>query len=407
MTTVDEHCRRVAGLCGEISRQLGLSEPARKHLESAALSHHANAHAGKATARLAAWLNQSSESLSDPPISNESVRALRIFHGGEAGCDDPEAQKMGEVLRLANSFDEMLEFRRFDPRPVASLLPELDGLERYLGGTSRAAEALAVVCRDRSKEILAAAGRLPVSAISVLRQLVCVPASRATVSDLKAVGQSDPALTAALLQAVNSAAQSPPQKISSVGQAIQYLGTETAHEVLVSQATRMLFASSAVHSLWQHSLSVAADTRWLAKQEGLDGNEAFLAGLLHDIGRLTITCLGGEGAQTYARLREWTVPAVWAEWVAFQSDHAEIGALLMEKWGASQTVVDAIRFHHQPENCRSRLAAMLYLMETRNDDGENDEEPERLLFVLDQCGLTPDDFAKPTHSYRRRLLIAG
>jgi putative nucleotidyltransferase with HDIG domain len=385
MTPFQEHCLRVSALAAEIGRRAGLSEMEQSCLKEAGLIHH-DTYMGTATGRLAAWLNHPSAA----PLSNEVVRALRIFHGQDSAAD-PEARNLAEALRVADAFDEMLEFRRFEARPVAELLTEIAELESTLGGTGVAATALSDLCRDRRNEILAAAGRLPVSAIAVLRNLVRVPSNQVTVTALKAAAESDAVLAADLLRAVNSPVQSPHQRLSSLVQAIQYLGTAAAREVLIAGAMRILCASSAVRSLWQHSLRVAADSQSLAERLDLDPSEAYLAGLLHDIGRLAMQCLHGETAETYQRLREREVPSVWAEWVAFEYDHAEIGATLMENWGASRALIDGIRLHHQPEAGDSHLASILYLAETRNDDRESMPAPDRVIGALADCGLTGDE----------------
>lgn len=387
MTALQEHCRRVSALSVEIGFRSGLSEEARSRLAQVGLIHH-DTYTGTATGRLAAWLNDPSAA----PLSNEVVRALRSFHG--QNDEDPEAMRLAEILRVANAFDEMLEFRRFEPGPVGPLVGEIAELERSLKAAGGAAAALAEICRDRLSAVLAAAERLPVSAIAALRNLLRVSGHQVTVAALRTVAESDPALAADLLRATNSAVQSPHQRLTSLVQAIQYLGTEAAQQVLIAGAMRILCASSAVRSLWQHSLRVAADTQSMAERLDLDAGEAYMAGLLHDIGRLAMECLRGETAETYFRLRERGVPSVWAEWVSFQHDHAEIGALLMENWGASHAVVDGIRLHHQPEAGHSVLASVLYLSESRNDDRESVAAEDRLLFALDACGLTREELAR-------------
>jgi HD-like signal output (HDOD) protein len=77
--------------------------------------------------------------------------------------------------------------------------------------------------------------------------------------------------------------------------------------------------------------------------------------------------------------------------VAFEYDHAEIGATLMENWGASRALIDGIRLHHQPEAGDSHLASILYLAETRNDDRESMPAPDRVIGALADCGLTGDE----------------
>jgi putative nucleotidyltransferase with HDIG domain len=114
--------------------------------------------------------------------------------------------------------------------------------------------------------------------------------------------------------------------------------------------------------LWQHSLASAFNTKFVAESAGLDGNLLFTAGLLHDIGKVV---LGQANPQAMAGLFRAPSDAasLGQEQNVFGCDHAEVGAMLMERWKLPAQLVVGVRHHHDPKSAEGfeRIAACVSL----------------------------------------------
>src|ERR1019366_9117191 len=121
--------------------------------------------------------------------------------------------------------------------------------------------------------------------------------------------------------------------IRTVGRAIAHIGLDAAKKVIAAAAARPLFASAQLRDLWRHSLDVATIAERLARTTGkADTAEAFVAGLIHDIGRLAIESLPHAAVETHHRIAEDTQCLVLADTAVLGCDHGEFGARVLEQW---------------------------------------------------------------------------
>jgi putative nucleotidyltransferase with HDIG domain len=125
-----------------------------------------------------------------------------------------------------------------------------------------------------------------------------------------------------------------------------------------------------VEALQSHSLRTAALAKQIAGFERLSKaavEEAFLAGMLHDVGKLVLAlnCLR-EYEECIAFARDKTVPTVEAESNAFGITHAEVGMYLLRLWGLPDTVADAVAFHHYPSRSKVRGLGALVIVHVAN-----------------------------------------
>jgi HD-like signal output (HDOD) protein len=91
--------------------------------------------------------------------------------------------------------------------------------------------------------------------------------------------------------------------------------------------------------------------------------EALLAGLVHDVGRLALSLLPEEFQSRSARLLAKGCTLSQVETALCGATHGELGARALERWNFPRDLVEAVRFHHQPERSSSLLAAVLYVTE--------------------------------------------
>lgn len=195
--------------------------------------------------------------------------------------------------------------------------------------------------------------QLPTLPQVLLRFLKLVDDDCANASELAAVVSQDPALAARLLTIANSPAFRTLADIRSIDQCIVLLGTKLVRTIASCLAVQSLFARTAsgmdyeFSGFWKHSILVAETARSIASETGYaDPEEAYLAGLIHDIGELVM--LAGIG-DPYGELLDSNTDeyGLWqAEKAATGSDHATIGAWLTDKWDITSFLPDAVLFHH-------------------------------------------------------------
>jgi putative nucleotidyltransferase with HDIG domain len=140
------------------------------------------------------------------------------------------------------------------------------------------------------------------------------------------------------------------------------VGTEAAGKLIAAAAVRRSFISGNLHQLWLHSVKTAEQAVCVAAEAGaLDNGEAYLAGLVHDVGRLAF-----EVSPAASELRRWEeagFPATYAEFLVSGTDHAEIGGEILKMWRFPEELLEAVKHHHRPEATASRLASVLYAAE--------------------------------------------
>ena len=175
-------------------------------------------------------------------------------------------------------------------------------------------------------------------------------------ADLKAAVEGDPALSARVLRMVNSAACGLRSTVTNLHQAISYLGFSQVRNLAMTASVSEIFKKEEGRGvyrrreLWRHLVSVGICARLVASRCRMANFEdAFLAGLLHDIGIIL------EDQGTHARFREMLgalqegTPLCASErtWLGF--DHCALGTRVAETWKFPSTVWAAIRFHHESE----------------------------------------------------------
>ena len=195
---------------------------------------------------------------------------------------------------------------------------------------------------------------LPTPPGAALAFLQTLAREDASMDELAELVRREPALAARILNVANSAAFHASGELRSLKQILQVLGVRTLHSIAASIAVREAFSAPPgtragdFDGFWRHSLMVAELAQAVAYETGLASpEEAYLAGLLHDVGELLL--LGGLRANygkllTDAAGAEMTLVAL--EQAALQTDHAAVGAWLVERWRLPSFTADALLFHH-------------------------------------------------------------
>lgn len=180
---------------------------------------------------------------------------------------------------------------------------------------------------------------------------------------LECVGEiisHDIAMTAKILQLVNSAFFGLAQPVNNPVEAAIYLGLNTIHSLVLSadffsQYEQQRCRAFSLEALAQHSWLTGVLARRVAHLERQDVKiieQCFLAGLLHDVGQLILASgLPEEYAEVIAKSRNQRLPVWQVEQEFFGATHADVGAYLLALWGLSNPITEAVALHHQPSRC--------------------------------------------------------
>lgn len=216
------------------------------------------------------------------------------------------------------------------------------------------------------------------------------------VETLAGLIKSDMAISTKIIQIVNSALYARQRKISDLREALQHLGLNNLKSlVLAIQAVARLDKIKPLYfsadKIWRHGLAVAHLARNIAERESDDpsiADDAYMAGLLHDIGKLVLASNLEEqyhGVVTLARQQR--VPVVTVEMETFGVNHGEVAAYLVALWGLPERIVEAIALHHSPGRSEDSKFSPLTAVHIANCIA-HEESPDKEVTcpsVLDAC----------------------
>lgn len=230
---------------------------------------------------------------------------------------------------------------------------------------------------------------------------------KVSVADVAKVIEMDQAITSKILRLVNSSFFGFSRQVTSIRQAVVLLGFTTVQNTVLSVSVFDAVATNNVQGFnlkefWRHSIGcgvICTSLDRLLKTGHHD--ETFVAGLLHDIGKLI---LDRYFEKEYAQAVDYTLKNGTTfydgERLIIGSTHDEIGEYLAERWKLPYTLVEAIALHHQPSNLRSdpKLVALVHTSDVfahRLGYGYsvNYSVPELEAFALDELGLQEENLS--------------
>jgi putative nucleotidyltransferase with HDIG domain len=236
-----------------------------------------------------------------------------------------------------------------DPAELVGAVQRARSLRELLGNSSLAS----VVGR------LASVPALSVLYTRIADELMMPDYSLAAVGDLVA---QDLGIAARLLQMANSALVGLRRPATSPNQAVKILGADLTRTLvlaadLFSRYNPNTLRPFSIEALWDHSRAVAELAGAIATAERAEERvvrESALAGLFHDIGRLTLASqLAGPYKEVLNLIRLENLSAAEAERRVLGTSHAEVGAYLLGLWGLPDALVEAVAWHHNPNGCPS------------------------------------------------------
>jgi putative nucleotidyltransferase with HDIG domain len=252
--------------------------------------------------------------------------------------------------------------RPFEPKELVSMVRRSLSLDAWLAS-------------DQLRALLPKLRRLPSLPITYFEVLKQIESPNTNVQDVGAVIANDPAVTARLLQMVNSAAFALAQKITDPVDAVSHLGMETVRSLVLclqvfTEDETLKQAGISMEELWDHSLTVAKIARQIMLQLTSAprlANDAFTAGLLHDIGRIVLaTNLPKAYREILESSRQSRVPLHIEEIKAFGINHTQVGAYLLGVWGMPVGFVEAAALHHAPGHTDTSEISLLTAVHVAN-----------------------------------------
>jgi putative nucleotidyltransferase with HDIG domain len=267
------------------------------------------------------------------------------------------------------------------------------------------------VNEDKIKQIMAQVKSFPGMPSTAAKLLKMLKDSESTVAQIEEVLRYDAGLTANILKLTNSAYFGIPSKVSSVRQAIMMLGWKRVMQLVMTMCMSTVMKKPIPGydlpqgALWRHSVAVSVAAEAVVKALKIpEAEEVFTAALLHDVGKLV---LGGFVKNDLEQIKTMVSKGIAFEVAEYMvigtdhaemTDHAEIGARILEKWAFPQDLVNAVNWHHDPETCENHctLSDIVHISNTvglRIGFGREMEgiRVEPSVSVTDRLGLEPVD----------------
>jgi HD-like signal output (HDOD) protein len=244
----------------------------------------------------------------------------------------------------------------------------------------------------------------------------------ATGREVQEAVQNDPALATKILKLVNSAFYGLPAQVASLERAIVMLGLSAVRNLALAASLSRLFKDDQISDqfsttdLWQHSVAVGVCAKLLARTGGtLPGDEAFVAGLVHDMGLIVAQQLFRAQVKEIAeRCRAEPQNFCALEETIIGADHQALGGALATKWKFPPGLCHAVAYHHNPSTLQpelQRVAALVYLADTiccQEQHGfwltaQTQQPPE---WMMKLTGITATDVETVTAELPQRLTEA-
>lgn len=177
--------------------------------------------------------------------------------------------------------------------------------------------------------------------------------NKSTMKDFEEVIKMDAVLVSRLLRLVNSPYYGLAQTVDSIGRAVALLGMKNLHNLIVADALKNLFVTNETAGvfskkrLWLHSAAVSICSKMVAERIfGINGDDAFLCGILHDFGLLVEEQVERKAFLIICGACTSTSDLIVMEQQAFATDHCAIGYHMSLDWNMPVTIQKAIRDHH-------------------------------------------------------------
>jgi putative nucleotidyltransferase with HDIG domain len=233
---------------------------------------------------------------------------------------------------------------------------------------------------------------LPAIYVELVKEL---KAEDASIDRVGTIISKDIGLTTKILKTVNSSFFGLRQQIIHPAKAVSMLGLDLIKAIVLTSGTFDKFKhvkapGFSLERMWEHAMLTGAFAKIIAQEGRLDRQDAdiaFMAGLLHDIGKLLIAAYFPNDFAVIHKLAEKiSIPIVEAEAKVIGTNHSCVGAYLLGLWGLPEAILDATAFHHSQNNwsaAKLNPAAIIHIANALAECGEDIHQSEGIIEGLD------------------------
>jgi putative nucleotidyltransferase with HDIG domain len=209
---------------------------------------------------------------------------------------------------------------------------------------------------------------------------------------VKKIISGDPAMTAKILQTVNSGFFGLPRRVTDLLHALSFMGVNTIKSIVLYLQT---FSDNSIppkykgfcQKLGEHSLKVAQIAKIITSIEKMEKNiveDAFTSGILHDIGKLILLKLPDFYDKQHELIEKNKISYEEAEEAIIGINHQSIGAYLLGICGLPDLIIDAVAYHHEPMKANNKSFSVLTAIHVANAFEEfHEKEFDENKFLLD------------------------
>lgn len=309
------------------------------------------------------------------------------------------AQKFPDTVRivLSGQLDKATLFKSL--AITHQFLAKPCDTDRLKATIDRACALRKLLADEPLKELVSKLKTLP-SIPTLFAELMTELASAdSSAESIAKIIAQDVAMTAKILQVVNSAYFNFRRRITDVREAVTFLGIEAIKALVLGTAVFSKFSELHLKQfnldrLWEHSMLTGVFTRALMAHENFDrahSENALMIGFMHDIGKLVfVSNLAGRYADVIRLARDENTTLEEMEKRVLGGTHAEVGAYLLALWGLPDDIVEAIAYHHAPRECLVQDFGVLTVVHVA-DAIEHEINPkdvgDTLIFRADEAYL--------------------
>ncbi|MBI5521546.1 MAG: HDOD domain-containing protein [Desulfarculus sp.] len=207
-----------------------------------------------------------------------------------------------------------------------------------------------------NEKVLRGISTLPVLPAVWQRLLTCLEDPWSSLGEMEALIRQEQGLSARVLSQANSSFYGFSGRVTNVKMALQVLGLQEARRLCLGDGIGQLMRASRLYRqaegqmLWRHALLTAEAAALLAREVGRgDGETAFAAGLLHDLGKVLLAACFPLAYQSVRQIQQ-REGLTWREAEdRLNLDHQSMGLFLAQRWGLPPLLAEVIGRHHQPQ----------------------------------------------------------